>query len=169
MILPMIGCIVYPFVSMVVIGSFFGNIGEGNVNLFNGANDQLMWRLYYCIGVFSESMIFSLAILQFVLLVKHRTSFPYVFIGFGILGLGDLILNYGLQSMVNASDDSSTIAGEIGGSVVRLVVWGSYMLLSERVKATFVRRRGKTSVAEPPPIPGMASHSYQEKLQPPAL
>lgn len=123
LILPTIGCFVIPVASIIIIGSSFSNIGEDNVNLFSGAADEDMWRIYYCTTVFMEGILFSLGMLQIILLLKKRTSFPYFFIGYTVAAFASLLLAHALQSTVDAADNDAEFAGEIAGNVIKMGIW----------------------------------------------
>lgn len=70
-----------------------------------------------------------------------------------MIELGSLFLAYALQSTVDAADSPAKAIGEAAGQVTRLAIWGSYMLVSQRVRATFVHRRRKRLMIQPPPLP----------------
>ncbi|MBG7607029.1 MAG: DUF2569 family protein [Verrucomicrobia bacterium] len=63
-----------------------------------------------------------------------------------------------LSSISSGEETTSEEMVELFRQVPGLVIWTAYMLVSNRVKATFVRRR-KTEVATtmtPPPLPAEA-------------
>ncbi len=154
LVLPTIGCFINPITTLYVIVTDFGNIGADGITLFNAAADQAEWRLYYCTSIFVESVQLCICILMLILLLRHRTSFPYVYVGFAVVLLCSLLLNFALQSNVPSALKSDNFAGEISTSVLRIFIWCAYMLISERVKATFVNRRKPEMRRQlPPPLP----------------
>ena len=151
LVLPMIGCFLLPILILYVTGTFFQNISPDGIDLFGGGETQGKWQIYYGTAVLAEGLQFPLSIFQLYLLMKRRTSFPYFYVGFAVLMLGDLCLNSFLQTYANADIDTATITGEITQSVIKLGIWGTYMFASQRVRATFTVRRKKPT-ASPPPL-----------------
>lgn len=152
LILPTIGCFLNPFFSIYNITTYFDHIRDGGVNLFNAEADQSEWLIYYCTSIFSESVQFVLCILLLVLLLKHRTSFPYAYIGFAVILLGSLVLDYALQSNVPSAEKTEGYDATIFSTAMKLAIWVAYMLNSQRVKATFRTHRKTPSPELPPPV-----------------
>jgi len=153
LILPTLGCFLYPIITIIVVSSFFTHLGLDDVNLFSGAESQTQWRIYYCTSVFAEGIQLPLLVLQLVLLMKHRTSFPYIYIGLAVLNLASLLLNYGLQSSVDSMASGDEVATEFITTVLKLGLWCLYMFVSERVRATFIKHRNTPAAPQPPPLP----------------
>ena len=78
---------------------------------------------------------FTSSIIGLVLLFKKKRLFPRFMIGFYMAHFILISIDHVLSNMLPGSGSSIF---EIAGSFVRLAVWGSYMVMSKRVKATFV-------------------------------
>ena len=153
LILPIIGCCILPFTTLYFIGTYFFNISPLNMNLTGGDPLQNKWLIYYCSSVFTQAFALPLCFLQLILLFRRRTSFPYFFFGFRILIIFYLLLNQALLSLVDAAENSSTFAGEIIKGIIGFGIWGSYIIVSQRVRATFTQRRKPSPPTLPPPLP----------------
>ncbi len=162
LVLPIIGCCILPFLTIYLISTYFSNLGPDNVDLFSDTKVQNKWRIYYCIAVFIEALTLPLSFIQIFLLFRRRTSFPYLFLGFEIMFFCSIILNQALLSYADSVNDLATFVGDITRSVIRVGIWGTYMIVSQRVRATFTRRR-KTSAppqtSAPPPLPPLPQQS----------
>lgn len=158
LILPMIGCFTVPFISIFEISSFFSAIDEENFTLFSGFENENMQRVAFAFGTFFAACTLVLSFLQLNLLFSHRTSFPWVFIALNLFIISsDSIFLY-LSSISSGEETTSEETVDLSRQILSLVLWMAYMLVSNRVKATFVRSR-KTEVATtmtPPPLPAEA-------------
>ncbi|MFK7849594.1 MAG: DUF3857 domain-containing protein [Akkermansiaceae bacterium] len=155
MVLPAIGCFIYPFFPIIEISSFITNVGPEGINLFGEYEEQPLWLGICTTAVFLEGITLILGILLLVLMLSKRTSFPYAFLGFGIIMLVQTIFIHFLFSLpMNAEDTAEEAGGDAARMVIRLAVWGTYVMVSKRVKATFVvSRKTQPEVANPPPLP----------------
>lgn len=160
MVLPVIGCLISPFFAVYELFIYFSSIGMGEFSLFGNYPNQIKWLICYSGSVFMQTSILVFMVFQLVLLFKLRTSFPYYFLGLSIGMIFFQGVLFTLQSLVmdvNAADDGESIKN--GAQLVfRLFVWGSYMMLSQRVRATFVvNRNPKKFIKGPPPLPPQQS------------
>ncbi len=57
-----------------------------------------------------------------------------------------------IETKLPALEQASELPTAIGRAVFHLLIWGSYMVNSQRVKATFTRRRGSHSPPPPPSV-----------------
>lgn len=149
MVLPVIGCVLLPLVSLVQIGALFGNLDDMAVVL---AVEEgfIGWRSYYVLSAFGNGLFTLLGVLQAVLLFRKRTSFPWIFIGLSAASVTANLMLLGMEGSLMDFDPETGSEKDVARGVGRLLVWGSYMVMSERVKATFIRRRKPM----PPPLPG---------------
>jgi hypothetical protein len=103
-----------------------------------------MWApvLLYELSANLAQIVFS--VLLAVLFFQKRRSVPYVFIGViggsAITQAADLMLTSAIPAAARALTPKDWI--ELARSVVGLAIWGTYFLVSRRVKATFVNGRG---------------------------
>jgi transglutaminase-like putative cysteine protease len=88
-----------------------------------------------------------ISLLLIVMFFTRRNTFPRFFIAFYVFSLlargGDLLVLH-LLSFPGVKVDATDI-GELIRLAVYTVVWGLYFMKSERVKATFTRRRSNTA------------------------
>ena len=156
LVLPLLGCFVSPFFAIHEIYVYFSSIGNNGFALFGDYPEQFEWMLCYSAGVFVQSLLLFLMVFQIFLLFKRRTSFPWFFIGFSVLFLlahFALLYLQGLPSAMKGvgEEDAYTNGARL---IFRLVIWGSFMMLSQRVRATFVVRRHPPVLPKtPPPVP----------------
>ena len=149
MILPVIGTALTPMLTGYALWTFFSGLGDMGAVL-EGESGLGVWRGYYASGAFLHGLLLLPGFILVYLLTKRRTNFPIYYTA--VLG-ADLVLavilliqEFGIEDLDPPADLSEPV-----GYIVPLAIWGSYMFLSERVKATFVQRR---KPALPPPIPG---------------
>lgn len=88
-------------------------------------------------------------------MLRRRTSFPYFYIGLGLFSLCQEALIVGLRSFVEPEVFTAREGSQLFGMFLRLAIWGSYMLVSQRVRATFIRDRKAMppQPSQPPPLP----------------
>lgn len=154
MILPILGCFISPFIAIREIFIYFSSIGNDGFSLFGDYPEQFEWMLCYTVSVFVQSLLLFLMVFQIFLLFKRRTSFPWFFIGFSVLFLlAHFVIVY-MQGLPSVMKDVGEEEAYTNGArlIFRLLIWGSYMKLSQRVCATFVIRRFPP-VLPPPPTP----------------
>jgi hypothetical protein len=100
------------------------------------------WAPYLIFALVVNLTSLVLAVLLLVLFFRKRHSFPRVYIGFLIFNVVALAIDHlgarQLSAVLEESDlaESST---ELARSVVACAIWIPYMVVSRRVRATFVR------------------------------
>ena len=149
LIFPVIGTVITPFVAFYLISSYFSPLAEMNETL-QAETVFLGWRLYYFSGALTETIYFCFSILLVILLFGKRTSFPYFYIVVGVFTIITELYMIGLESQLSDLDGADDRALQLPRMIFTTILWSSYMLRSQRVKATFTRKFGKSS---PPPIP----------------
>ncbi|MBB5350228.1 hypothetical protein HNR46_000452 [Haloferula luteola] len=149
LVLPTIGVVIGPFVSLIHVGSFY-TILQDAAPILQAESGFGGWRLYIASGAFLNAFVFVIQVLLLVLLIQRRTSFPYVYLVVGVVGTiaGSVLIQ--LETGLDGMESDTSATGDLGRGVGTLVLWSAYMLMSQRVKATFDRRRAGS---EPPPIP----------------
>lgn len=155
LIFPMLGCVLLPLISIYEISTFFTTIDAESFTLFSGLKTETMQRVAFGYGSCSSAIVLVLSILQLQLLFSRRTSFPWLFIIFGIIMfLSDFLFLY-LSSLSSGTNSTAEEISGLVSSSFAVVLWSLYMLLSNRVKATFIRTRKERprEGATPPPIP----------------
>ncbi len=142
--LPAIGIVLQPFVVGVTL---YQNASSYSASAWQNltGNDALSpylipWLLFELVGNIGL-LVVSIALL--VLFVRKRTSVPVVYLGYAVF----TVLFLGLDGIGAALIQTEDVApstrenAQLLRAIVVTALWGSYFMLSERVKATFVRRR----------------------------
>ena len=152
LILPVIGIVLFPFVTFHTALTYYEPLTV--MEDFLQTEEQFFgWRLYYFSGSFIEFLTLSLSLLVAIFLFSKRTAFPYAYIGLlGFVLLSEIFfISY--ESTLEDIETDDSRATSIGRLITQLLIWGSYMMKSQRVKATFKKRRRQTKSTTPPPIP----------------
>ncbi len=111
------------------------------------------WAPFILFSVFSVIWMLVHSIVLAVVFFQQRSSAPYVYIA--------LMLGFMLVAVVNAlaivhlrvADMQKDVVADVVRSVLSGVIWSSYFLRSQRVRATFVRRRRTRHEAPVPAAP----------------
>jgi hypothetical protein len=102
-----------------------------------------MWApvLLYELGANLGLIVF--AVLLAVMFFQKRRSVPLMFIGVVGTSIVVLAVDLALAGTIPAAarEVSAKDWGELGRATFALAIWGSYFLVSQRVKATFVNAR----------------------------
>jgi hypothetical protein len=159
LVLPAIGVVVQPirvFVDFIGLLPSYATDVWANLTTAGGAAYHPLWAplLLFELGANLALIVFTLLLVA--LFFQKRRSAPYVFIGVlagaVVVQLVDLWFANALPAVaaqVNAKDWN-----ELARGVVNTVVWGSYFLVSRRVKSTFVNMR---PVSRPAAIAGQSA------------
>lgn len=150
LILPALYIFIAPIVRFFLLASYFANLSSMGSTLASDSGFS-EWRIYYFLGVFLPALVLPTTILLIVLLLKKRTSVPYIFIAvFMYVLISDICLTAMLSQIPNAEDPD---AHDLPRTIIYTILWSTYMLRSSRVKATFIRRRRHKTRQSPPPLP----------------
>ena len=149
LVLPIIGILISPFTALYLISSYFTPLAEMN-SVLEAETDFYGWRLYYFSGALIETTYLFLSILLIIFLFTKRTSFPYLYITIAIFTLITELYMISIESNLEILEDGVDRSTLLGQTIFRSILWGSYMLVSQRVKATFTKRHGHKY---PPPLP----------------
>ncbi|MEO1022302.1 MAG: DUF3857 domain-containing protein [Bacteroidota bacterium] len=134
----------------------FGLIQEANfynANVINSllSSSELSYNPELAFLIMTE-LFFNICIIIFpvfliILLAKRRSSFPKLYIfyigGHFVFLLVDALLTTLLASDVFTSEELSGYYGDVFRSFLGICIWIPYMLISTRVKRTFVTRFAK--------------------------
>lgn len=147
LILPAIGVILSPIRTLADFIEIIPNFAADNwthLTTAGGTAYHAMWApvLLFELGANLAKIVFS--VMLAVLFFKKRRSTPYVYIGFlggsGLLNAADLILAGFIPAAASSISPKDWSALSI--IAVSFVVWSSYFMVSQRVKATFVKGYG---------------------------
>ena len=128
-------------VESVEFSTFYTVIDADTFTLFSGFENENTQRIAFACGMFFSACILMVSLLQLKLLYSHRTSFPLVFIVLGVVIFSSDILYLYFSEIASGEDASSEGSRGITRSISGLIIWTIYMLVSNRVKTTFIRRR----------------------------
>ena len=147
LILPAIGIILAPFIDLINCTTAFTSLHDMGL-YFENEKEVVGWRLYYVSWGLESGFFFFMSVLTLVFFFTKRTAFPYLFIATALFGIILLMLEVFWASKLPDYDDSESPLNEFPKLIIQTMIWGSYMLTSERVKATFTHRRGKPHPAQ---------------------
>jgi hypothetical protein len=146
MVFPVLGVTVSPFLLAYSITKWFENLGTAAQ--FDATAKSSQWMLLVQFGVLSATMVVSLvAVWQ---LFKRARTFPYTFIA--LQSLAAAIEMIDLASLHAMGLASGTYEGnKIAFRIFVAALWITYMLVSQRVRATFVNPRRAEPAAQVEP------------------
>lgn len=153
---PMLGTILGPLAIIILIFSYFSGLETINANLATESGFGI-WHSYYITDSLINATLLPLTILNLVLLFTRRTSFPWTFILLQLLVVGTDIILVAIETGMEGLAANEQTLTSLPGLIISSLIWCSYMLSSQRVKATFTRRRGNQALTTfpqtPPPVP----------------
>ena len=116
---------------------------------------HVMWEPSLLASVVVTWSMVPFGILMIVLFFHRRTSFPILAIGRLIFDLVTSAILLAMFLQIDALDDEfrSALHRSLFQVIIASLVWIPYFSVSKRVKLTFIRRRGRTAVPVPPPLP----------------
>jgi hypothetical protein len=146
MIFPVLGAVITPFKLAFVLVTWFRNLGDPASFYPLTAAVQVAMLLEF---VIVNAMV-VLCLLQLWSLIKQERRFPYVFVSMMLLSLTGAVLDtvaLGLMGTAMSREFDSSLRTTVVAAVPS-VLWITYMLSSQRVRATFVRGGGEDYRAE---------------------
>lgn len=157
LVLPTLGSLILPLIWGYEASTYLTVIDAETFTLFSDFENETMQRVAFAFGSFFATLFFALSILQLCLLFSHRTSFPTIYIA---IGIGGLLIDSMFVYLSSLVSDTPVTPDEVSGIVraaISVALWSAYMLRSQRVRNTFIRRRGSHKRLEarltPPPLP----------------
>jgi hypothetical protein len=143
LILVGIGVIVAPFRILFTIHQSASAYGLDQWQALTGPGSDSyhpLWAPVLIFEIVSNLTLFVTSLLSMILFFKKKRIFPKAFIVFmsasaAFLAL-DLVAAYAIPAARQEIDSSSH--REVTRSLFALLIWGSYMVKSKRVKATFI-------------------------------
>ncbi len=107
------------------------------------AEYQPMWATLIIVEIVGNAFFASMALVLLYLFFKKSRLFPRVYIIYTAANIafvgGDMVLsNFMFDLPASANDEA---ARELGRSLITAIIWVPYMLVSKRVKNTFVTTR----------------------------
>jgi hypothetical protein len=148
LLLPVIGLFVFPIRTLISFATDYVPIFQtgawGVLTSPDSARYHVLWAPLL-VGEMACNLAFlALDVWLLVLLFSKSWRFPKVFIAFAVLNfvfiLLDSLIGNQIPAVAQASGQGS--ATEIIRALVMVAVWVPYMLVSKRVKNTFVKPEG---------------------------
>ena len=159
MVIPTFWTFAMPLFLVYALSTYFDGLNDNMGTVLGTEAGFGGWRRYYASGAFLNGLTVFPSIVLIFLLIKKRSSFPvyyvvFLAVDFFIVTLL-LIQELDLEDLDPGADPSTAIT-----TFFRLIIWGAYFLKSERVKATFTRRRKDVAL---PPIPNVSEIGYSSE------
>lgn len=139
LLLPLLGLIVTPI--QLLAGLFSAGYFDVSIWSFTPAfTDTFAFRGLLAFELIANLLLISFSTLCLLLMIKRRTTFPKLFIGYLFLNVLVLSLDLAFFHLLglNESIEYGGSVAEIPRAFVALAVWAPYMLRSRRVKGTFI-------------------------------
>jgi transglutaminase-like putative cysteine protease len=142
-----IGLVISPFIIGRALIDLAGAVSADTwaaLTTFGGASYHALWAPLLLVELVANLGQLVFAILLLVLFFRRRTCFPKLMIGFYIASAALQGADLMMSSLVPAISVTSKEYGTLVRVIVTSAIWTTYLVRSQRVKATFVRRyRGK--------------------------
>lgn len=142
LILVMIGVVAFPVMTLKFLidtGPSFALDVWTNLTVAGNAGYHPLWAPALLFELSANLALLVFSTLLVILFFQKRRNVPRIYIGISVLGicisLGDLLLTSNIPAAAEFGNDEWR---ELGKSIFRLLVWGSYFLVSRRVKSTFI-------------------------------
>lgn len=152
LILPAIGAVVMPIRLLIGMGDLLPSYAAdtwAQLTTVGSASYHALWAplLLYELAVNLARLVLSILLL--VMFFQKRRSVPMLYIAVLVFGFVTYSLDLGMARLVPAAAKqiSTKDWGELLRGVGVAIIWGSYFLVSKRVKATFIHAR------RPEPLP----------------
>jgi transglutaminase-like putative cysteine protease len=136
MVLPVIGVFLSPILLMRNIWTWFGDIGTAAQ--FATVEQHVQWMLLLVFLLMCVAILVAIATAVFML--KRTWTFPFAFVALQALNLVIMIVNAITLWMIGGNDvEAAHETNMLVLPILSTVLWVSYVLLSQRVRATFVK------------------------------
>jgi hypothetical protein len=137
MILPVIGMVASPLVLLITIATWFRDFGRAAQ--FENLKVSVQWLMLLEFLIISATL--TLLIFGIWQMLRRQQTFPFTFILIQVLGLAmGIVDNIGLWQLNSA--DAPVELGKLTFRGIVDALWITYMLTSQRVRATFVNPWG---------------------------
>lgn len=128
---------IYQIFSVYFKSGMLTQLSDPDSNMYSA-----LWKPMAFFELIGNVVLLGLSVLLIVLFFMKKKQFPVVYIGMMILNviimLVDLIFIYQIQKAL-ALDLNITATSQLIAAIVTSGVWIPYMLVSKRVKNTFIR------------------------------
>jgi hypothetical protein len=135
-----------------------------SLTAFGGADYHPGWAPVLLFELLAQLALLAAALLLAVLYFRRRSSYPRLAVAFFAAVIVFKLADFALAGWLPAVTVSQTMLEEFARFALGASVWSAYLLLSERVRSTFVRRLhadirpaleavSAASASAPPPPP----------------
>jgi len=128
------------FTFLLTTPIYFDNAVWGERAIPQGDNFHPLFGPLLMFEIVGNLTVIGFSILLVYLFFAKRALFPKVYVAFAVATLGFLIIDEALGHLIPniAEENDPGNIPAIGRSLLQCLIWCPYMLLSKRVKATFV-------------------------------
>jgi hypothetical protein len=96
-----------------------------------------LWAPVLIGELLGNALFLGLSVLNVVLFLQKRRSFPWFFIAFLVTNTVFLLADGALAAIVAPKTDNAGSAADLARAIIAVSIWVPYFLASKRVKATF--------------------------------
>ncbi len=144
LILPTIGILITPIIlsRTIFTNGFFLQSSWDFISSRNSDAFNIVWSITFLFELLMNTLCLIYSVFLIVILIKRRTIFPVHFITFRFINLFVVVTDIILTSLINSEyfPSDSWNAKELMRAIVGTAIWVPYMLNSQRVKETFVKK-----------------------------
>jgi hypothetical protein len=150
LLLPTLGLVFRPLMYGRALANLAGIMDItrwSQLTTYGGHAYNALWAPLLLLQLINNSGQFVFSLLLLLLLFKHRSSFPRIAVGAVMSGVIVHILIMGLERLIPTAKTNPQAWTQDAASLISTIFWSVYLLRSQRVKATFVRRYRLTKPA----------------------
>jgi hypothetical protein len=148
LLLPTLGLLFKPLIygkNLLNLTSIVDIDRWSQLTTYGGHAYNALWAPALLLGLINNSGQFVFSLLLLLLLFKHRSNFPRIAVWTLMSGAAVHIVILGLRGLIPGAKVDPQASTQAIENLIGSAFWSVYLLKSQRVKATFVRRYRATA------------------------